>query len=100
MNYLLSCMDSHQLFDLITIMLGANDLKFRFSVSAYDIAESVSVLIRYVQQSAVGPDKKSPTILLTAPPPLVRLSDCEERFQGGIERSQLFGRYFRKKLWV
>ena len=81
-------------------MLGANDLKFRFSVSAYDIAESVSVLIRYVQQSAVGPDKKSPTLLLTAPPPLVRLSDCKERFQGSIERSQLFGRYFRKKLWV
>ena len=78
-------------------MLGANDLKFRFSVSAYEIAESVSVLIRYVQQSAVGPDKKSPT---TAPPPLVRLSNCKERFQGGIERSQLFGRYFRKKLWV
>ena len=75
MSYLISCMDSHQLFDLITIMLGANNLDFRFSVSAYDIAESVSVLIRYVQQSAVGPDKKSPTILLTAFPPLIRLSD-------------------------
>ena len=81
MNYLLSCMDSHQLFDLITIMLGANDLKFRFSVSAYDIAESVSVLIRYVQQSAVGPDKKSPTILLTAPPPLVDSATVKRGFR-------------------
>ena len=32
-----------------------------------------------------------------APPPLGKLSDCEEMFQGGLEKSQLFGRYFRRK---
>ena len=32
-----------------------------------------------------------------APPPLGKLSDCEEMFQGGPKKSQFFGRYFRKK---
>ena len=41
MSYLIPCIESHKPFDLITIMLGTNDLKIRFSVSAYDIAESV-----------------------------------------------------------
>ena len=96
-SYLIPCIESHKPFDLITIMLGTNDLKIRFSVSAYDIAESVGVLIEHVQRSMVGRDNTSPTILLMAPPPLGKLSDCEEMFQGGLEKSQFFGRYFRKK---
>ncbi len=97
MNYLIPCMESHKPFDLITIMLGTNDLKCRFSVSAYDIAESVGVLIKHVQQSTVGPDETSPTILLMAPLPLAKLRDYDEMLQGGFEKSQLFGRYYRKK---
>ena len=41
LDYLMPCLESHKPFDLITIMLGTNDLKCRFSVSAFDIAESV-----------------------------------------------------------
>ena len=43
LDYLMPCLESHRPFDLITIMLGTNDLKCRFSVSAFDIAESVGV---------------------------------------------------------
>jgi lysophospholipase L1-like esterase len=96
-NYLIPCLESHKPFDLITIMLGTNDLKCRFSVSAYDIAESVGVLIKHIQQSKVGPDETSPTILLMAPPPLAKLGDNEEMFQGGLEKSQLFSKHYRKK---
>ena len=97
MNYLIPCMESHKPFDLITIMLGTNDLKCRFSVSAFDIAESVGVLIQHAQQSTVGTDETSPTVLLMAPLPLGKLRDYDEMLQGGFEKSQLFGRYYRKK---
>ena len=97
MNYLIPCLESHKPFNLITIMLGTNDLKCRFSVSAYDIAESVGVLIKHVQQSNVGSNGTSPTILLIAPPSLANLGDNEEMFQGGFEKSKLFGRHYRRK---
>ena len=56
------CLESHRPFDLITIMLGTNDLKYRFSVSAFDIAESVGVLVRQVQQSQAGPQENAPIL--------------------------------------
>src|SRR5210317_1873174 len=48
MSYLIPCIESHKPINLITIMLGTNDLKIHFSVSAHDIAESVGVLIEHV----------------------------------------------------
>ena len=73
LDYLMPCLESHKPFDLITIMLGTNDLKYRFSVSAFDIAESVGVLVRQVQQSQAGPQENAPIPLLIAPPPLAKL---------------------------
>ncbi|NBR20614.1 MAG: hydrolase, partial [Proteobacteria bacterium] len=35
--------------------------------------------------------------LLIAPPPLAKLKEFEEMFKGGSEKSQLFGKYYRKK---
>ena len=32
-----------------------------------------------------------------APPPLANLGDNEEMFQGGFEKSKLFGRHYRRK---
>ena len=93
------CLESHKPFDLITIMLGTNDLKCRFSVSAFDIAESVGVLVRHVQQSQAGPQENAPIPLVIAPPPLAKLKEFEEMFKGASEKSKLFGKYYRKKPW-
>lgn len=96
-NYLIPCIESHKPFDLITIMLGTNDLKCRFSTSAFDIAESVGVLAQHILQSTVGPQERSPKILMMAPPPLAKLNDYEAMFEGGKEKSLHFGNYYQKK---
>ncbi len=44
-SYLLPCLESHSPIDLLIIMLGTNDLKARFSVTPYDIGESLGALI-------------------------------------------------------
>ena len=100
LDYLMPCLESHRPFDLITIMLGTNDLKNRFSVSALDIAESVGVLVRQVQQSQAGPQENAPIPLLIAPPPLAKLNEFVEMFKGGSEKSQLFGKYYRCLLYT
>ena len=76
-------------------MLGTNDLKCRFSVSAFDIAESVSF-------GPSGPAKPGRTSRECSHSPadcssLGKAQEFEEMFKGGSEKSQLFGKYYRKK---
>ena len=42
LTYLRPCIESHQPLDLIVVMLGTNDLKRRFDLSASDIAQSAA----------------------------------------------------------
>ena len=95
-EYLIPCLESHKPIDLITILLGTNDLKKRFSVSAYDVAASAGVLIDIVQKSAAGIGGCAPEILLMAPPPFSRLSEFAEMFEGGVEKSRKFSEHYKR----
>jgi len=59
----------HCPLDLVVLMLGTNDLKSRFSLSAYDIAAGAGVLVDLVQRSEAGRNGRPPAVLLLAPPP-------------------------------
>ena len=56
-EYLIPCLESQKPLDLVIIMLGTNDLKLRFSLPAYDIAEGAGVLVEIAQKSQAGPDE-------------------------------------------
>ncbi len=88
------CLMSHAPVDLVILALGCNDLKKRFSVSAFDIAEGAARLIFLVRAYGEGPDGRPPRILLIAPPPLAKLTVYAEMFEGGTEKSRLLGQRF------
>lgn len=92
--YLLPCLESHAPINLLIIMLGTNDLKARFSVTPYDIAESMAALIEIAQKSPCGLAGKAPDILIMAPPPLGNLTEWAETFQGGVEKSKKLAGYY------
>jgi lysophospholipase L1-like esterase len=95
-DYLIPCLESHKPLDLVVIALGVNDLKMRFSLSAYDIAEGVRVLAQVVQKSDAGMRDSAPQVLLLSPPPLGKLSAYAEMFEGAEEKSRrLAGHYAR-----
>ena len=95
-TYLIPCLASHAPLDLVIIMLGTNDLKKRFSLSAFDIAEGTRLLVGVALTSAAGPHGRPPQVLLLAPPPTTTLSDYAEMFEGAEEKSRKFGAYFAR----
>jgi lysophospholipase L1-like esterase len=95
-EYLIPCLTTHKPLDLVIILLGTNDLKKRFSLSAYDIANGAGVLVDVVQKSDTGPDDKAPQLLLLAPPPIARLTEYAEMFEGAEAKSRKFSEHFRR----
>jgi lysophospholipase L1-like esterase len=95
-EYLIPCLTTHKPLDLVVIMLGTNDLKKRFSLSAYDIANGAGVLVDIVQKSDAGLDEKAPQLLLLAPPPIARLTEYAEMFEGAEPKSRKLSEHFRR----
>lgn len=93
LTHLMPCLESHVPLELVILMLGTNDLKMRFSLSAYDIAEGAGTLVHTIQQGVWG---IQPKVLMVCPPPLATLTDFAEMFTGGTVKSQrLAGHYER-----
>ena len=69
-DYLPPCLMSHNPLDLVIIMLGANDSKMRFNMTARTIAEGCMRLIRLVRLYGMDERGNPPQVLLTAPPPI------------------------------
>lgn len=89
-EYLIPCLESHRPLDLVVLMLGTNDLKKRFSLSAFDIAEGAKVLASTVRNSCAGVNGRAPQVLLLAPPPTTTLTDYAEMFEGAEDKSRKF----------
>jgi lysophospholipase L1-like esterase len=87
LTYLMPCIESHKPFDLITIMLGTNDLKARLDRSATDIAESVSLLAQIVRSTSCGSGNSRPKVLIICPPKVEGLTALAEMFAGAEEKS-------------
>jgi lysophospholipase L1-like esterase len=93
-TYLIPCLETHRPLDLVVLMLGTNDLKKRFSLSAYDIAQGAAVLVREILNSASGYNLEAPQVLLMAPPPVTTLTDFGEMFEGSEVKSKGFARHY------
>lgn len=93
-KYLLPCLESHRPVDLVIIMLGVNDLKSRFSLSAYNIAQGAGILVNIVLNCTAGPDNKAPEALLIAPPIARPANKYSDMFEGAEQKSKEFSKYF------
>jgi len=94
LSYLKPCLLSHKPLDKVIVMLGTNDLKDRFNVSAYEIAKSAGRLVQMIQSSDAGPQGAAPEVLLIAPPPIVMGENGLDTRLHGLEKSQQFARQF------
>lgn len=94
LSYLHPCLDSHDP-DLVILLLGTNDLKHRFGLSAWDIAAGAGKLATTIKIRSLLPGKKPVEVLLVCPPPILEVAQFVEMFAGGAEKSQQLAAHYR-----
>ncbi len=87
-RYLKDCIERY-MPSLVIILLGTNDLKKRFSLSAKAIAKSAAELVTKVQQT-------NSQVLLIAPPPIHEVGFYAKMYQGGAAKSLELAKYYER----
>lgn len=90
-------LDTHSPIDLVVVMLGTNDLKPRFAMSAREIAAGVELLVRTARDPEFGPGLNGvPDVLVVCPPPIEEVGDFFGAiFAGGKAKSLDLSRQFK-----
>lgn len=86
-----AALESHRPIDVVTLMLGTNDMKARFQMPVPEMADAAGALVRAIRTSTAGPGGGAPAILLIAPPPVLEAGCLAEIFAGGAEKSKRLG---------
>lgn len=93
LDYLLPCLGSHHP-DLVIIMLGTNDLKSRYHVTASDISKGAARLVEVVKNFNSSFMKKAPDVLLISPAQVLELNNGKEGWDGAQAKSEQFAHYY------
>lgn len=83
LDYLKPCLNSHKPVDIVILMLGSNDLKETFHLTAREIADGAGTLVDVIRSFTAEKQGFVPTIILVSPPEIGK----------GIRRSPFFGAF-------
>jgi lysophospholipase L1-like esterase len=96
LRHIVPVLKSHKPLDIVTVMLGTNDLKRRFNPSPYDISQGVLNVVKAIQYSETGPQNDAPKVLVICPPPLLESPVFGDIFSGSVEISKLLPPYYKQ----
>ncbi|MBR5938915.1 MAG: SGNH/GDSL hydrolase family protein [Clostridiales bacterium] len=68
LDYLRPCLNSHKPVDIVVLMLGTNDLKEIFHLTAGEIADNAGILVDVIQSFTKEKQGFVPKIVLISPP--------------------------------
>ena len=96
LTYLTPCLGSHRPIDILTIMLGTNDLKARFALPASDIALGVQRLCETALACGAGPSAGAPKIVVISPVPIEETAWLAEMFVDGAAKSRRLASLYKR----
>ncbi|MDG3086181.1 SGNH/GDSL hydrolase family protein [Vibrio hannami] len=94
LDYLQPCLESHHP-DLVVLMLGTNDLKSRFNVTASDISKGAARLVQVIQNFEHSFMPEPPKVLLVSPAHVLEVDPLKEGFDGAEAKSKQLSRYYK-----
>ncbi len=99
LDYLKPCLNSHKPVDIVILMLGSNDLKATFHLTAKEIAEGAGVLVETIRSFTTEKQGFIPQIILVSPPeigPGIKTSPFYGAFnEEAIAESKNFPKHYR-----
>ena len=100
LDYLKPCLNSHKPVDIVVMMLGSNDLKATFHLTAEEIAEGAAKLVEVVKDFTQEKQGFVPKIILVSPPEIgrgIRTSPFYGAFyEDAVGESKKFPEYYKK----
>ena len=100
LDYLKPCLNSHKPIDIVILMLGSNDLKITFHLSAEQIAQGAGILVDVVKEFTAEKQGYMPKIILVSPPEIgtgIRTSPFYGAFnEMAIDESRRFPKCYKK----
>ena len=100
LDYLKPCLHSHKPIDLVILMLGSNDLKYSFHLTAEQIAKGAGVLVNVIKEFTAERQGYIPKIILVSPPEIgkgIKTSPFYGAFyEDAIEESKQFPKYYKE----
>ncbi len=99
LDYLRPCLNSHKPVDIVILMLGSNDLKITFHLTAAQIAEGAGELVDVIQTFTLEKQGYVPKIILVSPPeigPGIASSPFYGAFsEDAVDESRKFSAYYK-----
>ena len=100
LDYLKPCLNSHKPVDIVILMLGSNDLKATFGLTADKIAAVAGKLVDVIQSFTAEKQGYVPKIILVSPPEIgtgIKSSPFYGAFyEDAIEESRKFPGYYKE----
>ena len=100
LDYLRPCLNSHKPIDIVILMLGSNDLKQTFHLTAEQIANNAGVLVDVIKEFTAEKQGFVPEIILVSPPEIgagIKKSPFYGAFsEASIEESRKFAKYYKE----
>ncbi len=99
MDYLKPCIYSHRPIHIVILMLGSNDLKATFHLTAEQMAQSAGKLVDVIKSFTEEKQEFIPKIILVSPPEIgknIRTSPFYGGFvEDAIEESKRFQKFYK-----
>ncbi len=94
--YILPCIRSHELLDWVVIMLGTNDVKDQYNLSAENIADNLRETISIITNEYKNAPHNIKILVICPPEIIVPKQGLDPRFKEGIEKFKKLPDLYRK----